>query len=131
MAQTPPTYRVLSKTPLGGTGFWDYVTVDPDACRVYITHNNQIEVVDADTKKLVGVISNTAGAHNVAIATRQNRGFITNGRSNTVTMFDPKTLKTLGDVPAGTNPDALLYDAFSGRVFSFNNDSRDITGLEA
>ncbi|WP_461131581.1 YncE family protein [Spirosoma aerophilum] len=131
MAQTPPTYRVLSKTPLGGTGFWDYVTVDPDARRVYITHNNQIEVVDADTKKRVGVIPNMSGAHGVAIATKQNRGFITNGRNNTVMMFDPKTLKTLGDVPAGTNPDALLYDAFSGRVFIFNNDSRDITVLEA
>lgn len=130
-AQTTPTYPVLSKTPIGGSGFWDYVTVDPDARRVYITHNNQIEVVDADTKKRVGVISNTAGSHGVAIATRQNRGFITNGRSNTVLMFDPKTLKKLGDVPAGTNPDALLYDAFSGRVFIFNNDSRDITVLEA
>lgn len=130
-AQTPTTYRVLSKTPVGGTGFWDYVTVDSDARRVYITHNNQIEVFDADTKQRVGTIANTSGSHGVAIATAQNRGFITNGRSNRVTMFDPKTLKTLGDVPAGTNPDALLYDRFSGRVFIFNNDSRDITVLEA
>lgn len=131
IAQPKPTYRVLSRTTIGGTGFWDYISVDAEARRVYITHNNQIEVFDADTKKPVGVILNTAGAHGVTIATKENRGFITNGRSNRVAMFDPKTLKPLGDVPAGTNPDALLYDPFSGRIFIFNNDSRDITVLEA
>lgn len=130
-AQTTPTYHVLSKTTLGGEGFWDYVLVDPMARRLYVTHDTRIEVLDVDTKKLVGTITGTAGAHGVAVVTKHNRGFITNGRTNVVTMFDLKSLKPMGDVPAGKNPDALLYDSFSDRVFIFNNDSRDITVLEA
>src|SRR5262249_48991911 len=87
-------------------------------------------VVDADTGQVVGDIPDTSGVHGIAIVTDQNKGFTSNGRDNSVTIFDLKTLKTLVKVPVGKNPDAITYDPASKRVFTFNGASHDPTAID-
>src|SRR3984957_8924696 len=88
-------YHVSKTIPVGGEGFWDYATVDSDARRVYISHGTHVVVLDADTQTVVGDIPDTQGVHGIAIASVSGHGFVSNGRSNNITMFDLKTLKTL------------------------------------
>lgn len=127
----PTGYHLIKKTVIGGEGGWDYLFADSQARRLYVSHGNQVEVLDINSHRSIGVIPNTKGVHGIYTAPALGRGFITNGKANTVTVFDIKTLKSIQEIPAGINPDALLYDAFSGRVFIFNNDSKDITVIEA
>jgi DNA-binding beta-propeller fold protein YncE len=124
-------YHVSKTIPVGGEGFWDYITVDADARRVYVSHGTHVVVLDADTQAVVGDIPDTQGVHGIAIASDAGRGFVSNGRANNVTMFDLKTLKTLGTIPAGTNPDAIIFDAATKRVFAMNGRSGDITAINA
>ncbi len=128
---TVPNYHLVQKVVLGGEGGWDYLTVDPDARRVYISRGSHVMVVDADTDKIVGDIPNTNGVHGIAIASKLGRGFTSNGRDNTVTIFDLKTLKTLGTVPVGTGPDCIVYEPKTQRVFTFNGRSNDATAIDA
>ena len=116
---------VLEKTfHIGGEGGWDYLTVDSKARRVYVSHATHVVVVDADTNAVVGDIPNTNGVHGIAIVSDVDKGFTSNGRDNTVTVFDLKTLKPVANVPVGRNPDAIIYDPFSKMVFVFNGDSK-------
>ena len=125
----PSGYRVIKTVPISGEGGWDYVTVDTDARRVYISHATQVVVLDADTYAEVGSIPDTQGVHGIAIASDLGRGFTSNGRTNTATIFDLKTLKTIGTVKTGTNPDAIIYDPSTKRVFTFNGRSNDATAI--
>jgi DNA-binding beta-propeller fold protein YncE len=126
-----PGYHVIKKLKLGGEGFWDYLTVDNEARRLYVSRGTHVMVVDLAGDTLAGDIPETPGVHGIAVAHDLNRGFISNGRANTSTIFDLKTLKKIGDVKTGTNPDAILYDAFSKRVFTFNGRSSDATAFDA
>jgi YVTN family beta-propeller protein len=128
---TPAGYHVLAKIPIGGEGGWDYVTIDSDTRRVYVSHATRVVVVDVESKKIVGEISDTPGVHGIALAPSLNRGYTSNGRSNNVTVFDLKTLKSLGQIQTGQNPDAILYDALSSHVFTFNGRSKDATVIQA
>ena len=131
LSAAPPGYHVLRKIHLGGDGSWDYLTADPSARRLYLSHSTHVMVLDLDTEKVVGDIPDTQGVHGIAIASELNRGFISDGRTNDVTVFDLQTLKTIGKVPAGTNPDAILYDPASKRVFAFNGHSNSATVIDA
>src|SRR6478736_3308194 len=124
-------YHVSKTIPVGGEGFWDYTTVDAEARRLYVSHGTHVVVLDADTQAVVGDIPDTQGVHGIAIAAESGHGFVSNGRSNPVTMFDLKTLKTLSTIPTGTNPDAIVYDSSSKRVFAMNGRSGDITAIDA
>jgi DNA-binding beta-propeller fold protein YncE len=124
-------YHVSKIIPVGGEGFWDYINIDPDARRVYVSHGTHVVVLDADTQAVVGDIPDTQGVHGIAVASEAGRGFVSNGRANNITMFDLKTLKVLGTIPAGTNPDAIIYDAATKRVFAMNGRSGDITAINA
>jgi YVTN family beta-propeller protein len=124
-------YHIIKKVPVPGTGGWDYVTVDEAGRRVYIAHATQVEVLDADTAELVGTIPNTPGVHGVAIAAEFGRGFISAGKSNSVIIFDLKTLKTLGEVKVGKKPDAIMYDPATKHVFAMNGDSDSATVINA
>jgi DNA-binding beta-propeller fold protein YncE len=124
-------YHIIGDIQIGGEGGWDYLTVDSAAHRLYVSHATHVAVVDLDTSKVVGDIPDTPGVHGIAIAPELNKGFISNGRGNTVTIFDLKTLKTLGTVPAGANPDDICYDAGSSRVFVFNGRSKNATVIDA
>jgi DNA-binding beta-propeller fold protein YncE len=122
----------LSKTlPLGGDEGWDYLFVDSDARRVYISHGSRVVVIDADSYSSLGEVSNTQGVHGIAVAPALGRGFTSNGRANTVSIFDLKTFKTIGTVATGKNPDAILYDESSKRLFTFNGGSSDATAINA
>ena len=116
---------------LGGDGGWDYLTFDPASRRLFVSHGTHVMVVDADTKVAVGDIPDTPGVHGIAIASDLGRGFISNGRGATATIFDLKTLGRIGEVKTGENPDAILYDRASGRVFTFNGRSGDATAFDA
>ena len=90
-------YRLLKTVPVPGDGGWDYLIVDDAGRRVYLSHGNQVDVLDADTDELKGTIADTKGVHGIAVASDLGRGFTSNGRGDSVTIFDLKTLKTLGD----------------------------------
>ncbi len=125
-------YHILKEIKVGGEGGWDYLTVDSANRRLYVSHATHVVVVDIDGGKVVGDIPDTAGVHGIAIAAELNRGFTSNGRANTATIFDLKTLKPVGEpVKTGENPDSIRYDAVSGRVFTFNGRSKDATAFEA
>ena len=124
-------YHIIGEAKIGGEGGWDYLTVDSAARRLYVSHATHVVVVDLDANKVVGDIPDTPGVHGIAIAPELNRGFISNGRGNNVTIFDLKTLKEIGKVAAGENPDSIRYDAVSGRVFAFNGRSKNATAIDA
>jgi DNA-binding beta-propeller fold protein YncE len=126
----PSGYHLVKTIPIGGEGGWDYCLVDSDARRVYVSHATHVVVLDADTDKIVGDIPDTQGVHGIALASDLGRGFTSNGRANTVTIFDLKTLKTISSVGVGgQNPDAIFYDAASQRVFAFNGRSNNVTAI--
>ena len=126
-----PGYHVVTTYKLGGDGGWDYLTVDASARRLYISRGTHVMVVDADTGKSVGDISDTPGVHGIALAPELGRGFVSNGREGTVSIFDIKTLVTSSKVKVGMNPDAILYDPATKRVFTFNGRSQDSTAIDA
>jgi YVTN family beta-propeller protein len=124
-------YHIVKKVKVPGTGGWDYVTVDEAGRRVYVAHATQVEVLDADTAELVGTIPNIPGVHGVAIASEFGRGFISAGKSDSVVIFDVKTLKTLGEVKVGKKPDAIIYDPATKHVFAMNGESDSTTVINA
>jgi DNA-binding beta-propeller fold protein YncE len=131
IAMAASGYRVLGEIPIGGEGGWDYLTVDSAAHRLYVSHATHVAVVDVDVRKVVGDIPNTPGVHGIAIAPELNRGFVSNGRGNSVTIFDLKTLQAVGTAATGENPDSIRYDAVSGRVLAFNGRSKSATVIDA
>jgi len=124
-------YHVIKTIPVGGDGGWDYIYVDSDARRVYVSRGTHVMVFDADTYAVLGDIPDTLGVHGIAIASALGRGFTSNGRANTVTIFDLKTLKAIGTVQTDANPDAILYDSVSKRVFTFNGRGKNATAINA
>ena len=124
-------YHLLNKIKIGGTGGWDYATIDSNARRLYATHGTTVEVVDIDAGKVVGQIPQLHGVHGVAIAADLNKGFISNGQSNSVTVFDLKTLAKSGEPATGGNPDSICYEPKTQRVFTFNGRSNDSTAINA
>jgi DNA-binding beta-propeller fold protein YncE len=124
-------YHLLKTIPVGGDGGFDYLTLDPDARRLYISRADRVIVFDVDNEKVVGEIPNTKGIHGIAIAPKHKRGFTSNGRDASVTIFDTETLKETGRVKVGERPDAIIYDAFTDRVFTFNQGGKDSTAIDA
>jgi DNA-binding beta-propeller fold protein YncE len=124
-------YKVLNKIKIGGTGGWDYVALDNTNRRIYASHGTSVEVIDPDAGKVVGTIPQLHGVHGIAIAPELNKGFISNGQSNSVTVFDLKTLAKLGEPATGQNPDAICYEPKTQRVFTFNGRSNDSTAIDA
>lgn len=125
-------YHLLKKLTLGGEGGWDYLSADPASHRLFISRGNRIQVVDADGNS-VGEIPNVQGTHGAQIVDEFNRGFSSNGRSNSVTIFDLKTLATISEtkLPMADGPDGFMYDPASKNVFVFNARSHDATGVNA
>jgi len=124
-------YRVIKTYKLGGDGGWDYLNLDSSSRRLYISRATHVIVIDADSGKPVGDIPDTPGVHGIALAPELGRGFISNGREGTVTIFDIQSLKVITKVKAGDNPDAILYDPATKRVFTFNGKSHDSTAIDA
>lgn len=128
----PPQYAVVDRWRLGGTGGWDYVTLDAPHQRLFITRGDRVDVVDIGSGKVTGSIAGASGAHGVALAPDRKRGYISNGRGNSVTEFDYDSLAVLRTVPVpGANPDAILYEPSGGHLYTFNGRSSDVTVFDA
>jgi YVTN family beta-propeller protein len=126
-----PTYKVITKIKIGGGGRWDYSYVDNNNHRLYVSHGTQTEVIDTNTDKLVGTIPGTNGVHGIAIADDLGIGFTSDGGDNDVTVFDVKTLAVKTKIKTGQNPDSIIYEPTSHRVFTFNGRSSDSTAIDA
>jgi len=128
----PGGYHVVHRFKIGGPGGWDILTLDERAHRLYFGRGDRMQVVDVGIGKLVGELTGTPGIHAVALAPDLGRGFTSNGRDSSVTIFDLKTLALIARVQTqGQNPDMILYEPRSKRVFSFNGRSHDVTALDA
>jgi YVTN family beta-propeller protein len=127
-----PKMEVLERWNLGGDGGWDYLTVDTAKKRLFISRATRVDVVSLESGKIIGSIGETQGVHGIALAPALNRGYTSNGRANSVTVFDLESLKVLQEVKVpGRNPDAILYEPQGRHVFTFNGASKDVTVLDA
>jgi len=126
------TYRLLKSIPLGPSDdTWDFQTIDENARRMYVSHFSEVIVLDVDSGKIVGTIPDTPGVHGVAVASNVGKGFASVGKRSSAVVFDLRDLHKIQEISVGANPDAIIYDPLSGRVFSFNGDSNDATAIEA
>src|SRR6516165_12298571 len=130
LAQPSSSYRITHTWPLGGEGSWDYVVPDPPSHRLFIARQDRVMVVDENSGKLLGEVKGIQGAHGTAVAQSTGHGFATSGNDASVVMFDLKTFKVLGRIPAAEDADAIIYDSVSDRVFTFNGDAHSSTVIE-
>jgi YVTN family beta-propeller protein len=124
-------YHLLKEIPVGGDGGWDYLSVDAGARRLYVSHGNEVIVIDIDNNTVAGHIADTQGVHGLAVAADLKRGFSTNGRENKAGMIDLETLKTLSKIDTGQNPDGMLYEPSQQEVYTFNGRSASATVIDA
>ena len=130
-APTGTRYHTAYETVLGGEGGWDYLTLDANGLRLYISRSSHVSVVDPESRKEVGTIADTPGVHGIALAPELGKGYTSNGRDATVTVFDLRTLRQLSRISVGTNPDAIVYEPVTRRVFTFNGGSHDASVINA
>src|SRR5438034_1461483 len=130
LAQSSSSYRVAHTYALGGDGSWDYIVPDPPNHRLFIGRQNRVMVVDEGNGMVLGEVTGIQGAHGTAIAAATGHGFATSGNDQSVVMFDLKTFKTLGRIPAAEDADAIIYDSASNRVFTFNGDAHSSTVID-
>jgi len=126
-----PNYSVVTEIQIGGEGGWDYLITDPGSHRLFVSHATRIVVADTESGKLVGEIPDTPGVHGFAIASDLKRGFTSNGRANSSTIVDLQTLKVLGTVMTGANPDSIRYLRDRKEVWTFNHTGKSVTAFEA
>lgn len=125
-------YHLIKKHVLGGEGGWDYMALDGRTRLLYVTHGNAVEILNIDSGVKAATISDLKGVHGVAFDPARNRGYISNGRGNSVSVFDLESRKILIEIPtSGQNPDSIMYDAFSDRVFTFNGRTANATAIDA
>jgi len=128
IAQQP--YHVINHWKVGGTGFWDYLLADSSAHRLYVTHGTRVEILDTESGKLVGAITDLKGIHGVALDSDGKFGYISDGGANAVVVFDRKTLARVASIPAGTNPDGITYEPVTRTVWAFNGRSKNATVID-
>jgi DNA-binding beta-propeller fold protein YncE len=128
-APGPSGYHVVKTVSIPGDEGWDYLNVDAAARRVYISHGSHVVVMNADTYAVEGDVPDTQGVHGIALAPDLGRGFISAGRANTAIIFDIKSLKTLATVKTDANPDAIVYDSVTKRVFTLNGRGQNATAI--
>ena len=125
-----PGFKVTERYPVPGNGGFDYIVFDGSSNRLYVSHGTEVDVLDAASGKLIGKIEDTPGVHGIAIVPRLHRGFTTNGREATVSVFDTNTLKTLKKITVAADPDFVFYDANADRVFVCHGDAAAITMID-
>jgi len=128
-AQQP--YKVVDQWKLGGDGGWDYLQIDPPAHRLYVTRGARVDVIDTTSGKVVGAIAGLHGTHGVALDTAGKLGYISDGGGNVVVVFDRATLATVATIPAGTNPDGIVFEPATQSVWAFNGRSKDVSVIDA
>lgn len=126
-----PAYHLVKKIALTGVDGWDYLAMDSQNHRLYVSRSTHVSVINTATGQVAGDILDTSGVHGIALDLKDGRGFTSNGRSNTVTIFDLKTLKKIGETPVGEGPDAIIFDPATKRVFTFNGRAQTATAIDA
>lgn len=126
-----PTYAMADPLHLPGSTRWDYLTFDAPHRRLFITRGDSVDVLDVGSKKIVGAIAHLDGVYGVALAPDLNKGFITEGKANRVSIFDMTSLKVLATTRTGEKPDAVAYDAATRRIFAADGESGDLTVIDA
>jgi YVTN family beta-propeller protein len=131
-AHAAPPWSVAQRWELGAAGRWDYADVDPVRHRLFLSRGDHVQVIGLPSGEVVGEIANTAGVHGVAFAQDLKLGFTSNGRSNSVTVFDLDTLQARQEIKvSGINPDTILYDQRSHKLYTFNGKSADVSVIDA
>lgn len=132
-----PSLFAQSATPgvadtfhIKSSGGWDYIFVDTTSNKLYVSHGMQVNVLNKITGDSLGVIMNTMGVHGIALVHSLNKGFTSNGRSNSVTVFDMNTFKKLDTIATGKNPDAIFYDDYSKKIITCNGGSKDLSVID-
>jgi YVTN family beta-propeller protein len=124
-------YHLLKEIPVGGEGGWDALIVDSASQRLYVSHATKVVVIDLSKDTVVGEITNTPGVHDIAVAPKMDRAFVSNGRSNNVSIVDLKTLQTISRVDTGKNPDAILFEPGQNEIYAFNGRGQSATVIDA
>ncbi len=124
-------YHFIKEIPVGGEGGWDALTVDSTAQRLYVSHGNRVVVIDLAKDAVIGEITNTPGVHDIAIAPKLNRGFVSDGREARASIVDLKTLQTISRADTGSNPDAILFEPGQNEVYAFNGRGQSATVIAA
>src|ERR1700721_2713946 len=127
-AQKP--YSVLTQWKIGGEGGWDYLTSDPSAHRLYVTHGPRVEVLDTNSGTVVGSITGLKGTHGVALDADGKYGYVSDGGANAVIVFDRGSFATVASIPAGTNPDGIVFEPVTKTVWAFNGRSNNVTVID-
>src|SRR5215469_6536486 len=131
-AAATPHYHITHQASLPGDEGRDYLLYDQGGNRLFVSHGARVLVVDGDKLTVTGEIADTPGVHGIALAPDLGRGYVSAGRAGTVVVFDLKTLARLKEIKVtGDNPDAILYDPATHRVFTFNGRGRNATAIDA
>jgi DNA-binding beta-propeller fold protein YncE len=120
-------YHFIKEIPVPGKAQWDYLRIDPESHRLYLSHGNKVDVIDVDKGAVIGTIEDTPGVHGIALAPKLGKAFTSNGQENKASIVDSKTLKTLSKVTTGANPDSILYEPGQNEVYTFNGKGRSAT----
>jgi YVTN family beta-propeller protein len=132
MAAPAAQWSVQQQWNVGGAGGWDYLTLDASGQRLFVSRATRVDVVSTESGKVIGTIPDTSGVHGIALAPDLKRGFTSNGKADSVTVFDLDTLKTIKEVKInGQNPDAILYEPKGKHIFTFDGRSKDVTVIDA
>ena len=129
-AHAQASFRIQDKWKVGGEGGWDYLVADSAAHRLYVTHGARVEVLDMATGKSIGAITGLKGTHGVALDELGKYGYISDGGANAVVVFDRKSLQIVTSIPAGTNPDGIVFEPVTKTVWAFNGRSKDVTVID-
>jgi DNA-binding beta-propeller fold protein YncE len=124
-------FKIQKIIPVAGNGTWDNMALDNGTQKIFVTHGDCVQVLDIKTGKQAGIINHTPGAHCITIAREFNKGFITAGKIDSLIVFDLNDYHIMDRIPTGKNPDAVLFDQFSERVFAFNSKGNSITVIDA
>jgi YVTN family beta-propeller protein len=130
MAAEAPGFKVTKRYPIPGEGGFDYIVFDSDSNRLYVSHGTVVDVLDADSGKVLGKVEGTRGVHGIAIVPGLHRGFTTNGGDSTVSVFDTNTLKTIKKISVAKDPDFTFYDPKTKRVMVCHGDGAAITEID-
>ncbi|MFP5039760.1 YncE family protein [Parasediminibacterium sp. JCM 36343] len=129
-AKAQKDFKVLKTFKISGAGGWDYIAVQPNSNRVFVSHGTQVNIIDKNTGDSLGVIPNTIGVHGIAFVPALNKGYTTNGKTNTSTVFNLKTFAIIDSIPTGQKPDAIFYDAAIKKIVVCNGKSKDLSFID-
>jgi YVTN family beta-propeller protein len=129
-SQSKTGFHVIAKHPIKSSGGWDYITIDAAGKKMYVSHGSQVNILSTATGDSIGVIPNTNGVHGIALIKSLGKGYTSNGRDNSCTVFNLKTNAEIGKIAVGTNPDAIFYDEFSKKIYTCNGRSKDASVID-